>query len=60
MKINSEYEVEIRASQVYTIYYIKEKLKNTNMIDINDYFFICSKKVKEKAKPYHLCRCKNY
>lgn len=60
MKINSEYEVEIRASQVYTIYYIKEKLKNTNMIDINDYFFTCSKNVKEKAKSYHLCRCTNY
>lgn len=58
IKINSEEEIEIRASQIYVIYYIKEKLGNVNMIDINDYFFTRSQK--SKMKPYHLCRNTNY
>ncbi len=57
---SSEYEVEIRASMIVVIDYIKNNLKNTNAIDINDYFFTASKKVKEISKPYHLCRNKNY
>ena len=35
-------------------------VENTNAIDINDYFFTSSKKVKSIAKPYHLCRNQNY
>lgn len=57
---SSEYEVEIRASMIVVIEYIKNKLKNVNAIDINDYFFTESKKVKEISKPYHLCRNQNY
>ena len=60
LEISSEYEVEIRASQIVVIDYIKKKLKNVNSIDINDYLFVYSKKVKAIAKPYHLCRCTNY
>lgn len=57
---SSEYEVEIRASMIVVIEYIKNKLKSVNSININDYFFTESKKVKQIAKPYHLCRNKNY
>jgi hypothetical protein len=60
IQISSKYEVEIRASQMVVINYIKEKLNNVNSIDINDFLFIYSKKVKDVAKPYHLCRNKNY
>lgn len=44
LEISSEYEVEIRASQIVVIDYIKKKLKNVNSIDINDYLFVYSKK----------------
>lgn len=57
---SSEIEVEIRASMIVVINYIKNKLRNVNAIDINDYLFVFSKKVKEKARPYHLCRNTNY
>lgn len=57
---SSKYEVEIRASMIVVIEYIKNKLKNVNSIDINDYFFTESKKVKDISKPYHLCRNNNY
>lgn len=60
IKASSVYEVEIRASMIVVIDYIKNRLKNQKAIDINDYFFIASKKVKEKTKPYHLCRNQNY
>lgn len=60
LKVNSEEEIEIRGTQIYVIYYIKEKLNNINMIDINDYFFTSSKKVKKLVKPYHMCRNTNY
>ena len=60
IKISSKYEVEIRASMLVVINYIKNKMKKLNAIDINDYFFMASKKVKEIAKPYHLCRNRNY
>ena len=39
---------------------IDNKVENINAIDINDYFFTASKKVKSIAKPYHLCRNQNY
>ena len=58
--ISSEYEVEIRASQIVVLDYIKNKLKNVNSMDINDYLFISSKKVKSRSLPYHLCRNTNY
>lgn len=58
--ISSMYEVEIRASQIVVIDYIKSKLANVAAIDINDFLFLYSKKIKEKVKPYHLCRNTNY
>ncbi len=58
--VSSKYEVEIRASQLVVIEYIKEKLGNVKAIDINDFLFLYSKKVREIAKPYHLCRNTNY
>ena len=58
--VSSKYEVEIRASQIVVIDYIKSKIKNINSIDINDYLFLYSKNVKQIAKPYHLCRNVNY
>lgn len=60
ISISSKYEVEIRASQLVVINYIKSKLNNVNSIDINDFLFLYSKQVKEVAKPYHLCRNTNY
>ena len=45
---------------IVVIDYIKNKVENTNAVDINDYFFTTSKKVKSIAKPYHLCRNQNY
>ena len=60
LEISSKYEVEIRASQIVVIDYIKSKFKNVNSIDINDYLFTYSKKVKNIVRPYHLCRNTNY
>ena len=60
IECSSKYEVEIRASMIVVIDYIKNKVDNTNAIDINDYFFTTSKTVKSFAKPYHLCRNQNY
>ena len=60
IECSSKYKVEIRASMIVVIDYIKNKVENTNAIDINDYFFTASKKVKSIAKPYHLCRNQNY
>lgn len=60
LEISSKYEVEIRASQIVVIEYISNKLTNTNPIDINDFLFLYSQKVKDVAKPYHLCRNTNY
>lgn len=58
--ISSKFEVEIRASQIVVIEYIKNKIANAISIDINDFLFIYSKKVKDIVKPYHLCRNTNY
>lgn len=57
---SSEYEIEIRASTLVVINFIKNKLINANAMDINDYLFTLSKKVKNNVKPYHLCRNTNY
>lgn len=59
LEISSKYEVEIRASQIVVIDYISKKM-NANAIDINDFLFVYSKRVKDIAKPYHLCRNTNY
>lgn len=56
---SSSYEVEIRASMLVVIDYISKKI-NADRIDINDFFFIYKKIVKDIAKPYHLCRNVNY
>ena len=60
LEVASKYEVEIRASQIVVIDYISNILINANPIDINDFLFVYSKKVKAIAKPYHLCRNTNY
>lgn len=60
IEVNSLYEIEIRASQIVVLEYIKNKLKNIDSIDINDFLFLYSKQVKSKTKPYHLCRNTNY
>ena len=60
LEVSSKYEVEIRASQIVVIDYIKSKLKNVNAVDINDYLFTYSKKIKNITRPYHLCRNTNY
>lgn len=57
---SSEFEVEIRASQIVVINYISKKIANSKPMDINDFFFVYSKKVKDIVKPYHLCRNTNY
>lgn len=58
--INSMYEVEIRANMIVVVSYISSKLGNVYSIDINDYLFLAAKSVKAIAKPYHLCRNRNY
>ena len=60
LEISSKYEVEIRTSQIVVIDYISNILINANPIDINDFLFSYSKKVKSIAKPYHLCRNTDY
>ena len=60
VEVSSKYEVEIRASQIVVIDYIKRKINDVNSIDINDYLFLYSKNVKNIVKPYHLCRNTNY
>ncbi len=60
ISISSKYEVEIRASQIVVLDYIKSKLKSVSSMDVNDFLFLYSKKVKDIVKPYHLCRNKNY
>lgn len=60
LEVSSKYEVEIRASQIVVIDYISNILIDANPIDINDFLFVYSKKVKAIAKPYHLCRNTNY
>lgn len=60
IEVSSLYEVSIRASQLVVTDYIKNKLDNFDSIDINDFLFLYSKKVKNIVKPYHLCRNVNY
>lgn len=60
IELSSAYEVEIRASMLIVIDYIKTKLDNVNAIDINDYIFMEGRKVSKSMKPYHLCKNINY
>ena len=60
IEISSKYEVEIRASQIFVLGYIKNRLNSFKSVDINDFLFNYSKKLKNIVKPYHLCRHKNY
>ena len=57
--VSSMFEVKIRASVIVVIDYIKSRLCDTKAIDINDYFFLASSKIKVK-KPYHLTININY
>lgn len=58
---NSIYEVEIRASVIVAIEKIRKRLENKIMaIDINDYIWLKSQKIKSNLKPYHLTRNTNY
>ena len=59
IEVNSEYEVEIRASMIKAIDLLKRKLKNEICaIDINDYIWSQGQNI--KLKPYHLTRNTNY
>lgn len=60
IQISSKYEAEIRSSQIVVLDYICKKSSNAYSIDINDYLFLYSKKVKSIVKPYHKCRNTNY
>lgn len=60
LAISSDYEIEIRASVLVTIQYIKKQLPSAYLININDYLYGFSKNVKNMVKPYHLCRNTNY
>ena len=60
IEVSSKYEVEIRASMIVVIDYIKNQLSGIKAIDINDFFFALSKHVNDIARPYHLCRNTNY
>lgn len=61
LSINSEYEVEIRASMLTVINMIDKQLGGKfNRIDINDYLFMKKKDKTLVLKPYHLTRCTNY
>lgn len=61
IELNSEYEVEIRASMLIVIDTIKEKLENKfYSIDINDYIWTQGRNKSSNLKPYHLTRTINY
>lgn len=61
IELNSEYEVEIRASMLIVIDTIKEKLENKfYSIDINDYIWTQGRNKSLDLKPYHLTRTINY
>lgn len=58
---NSEYEVEIRASQIVAINYIWEKIdKRIDRIDINDFIWSKGQDKSKEYKPYHLTRTTSY
>lgn len=58
---NSEYEVEIRASQIVTINYIWERIdRRIARIDINDFIWCKGQDKTREYKPYHLTRTTSY
>ena len=58
---NSEYEVEIRASQIVVINYIWSKIdKCIDRIDINDFIWGKGQDKTKEYKPYHLTRTTSY
>ena len=61
IEVNSEYEVEIRASMIVVINYIWEQIdKIIDRIDINDFIWSKGQDKTKKYKPYHLTRTKSY
>ncbi len=61
IKVNSEYEVEIRASMLVVINYIWEQIdKSIARIDINDFIWSKGQDKTKKYKPYHLTRTTSY
>lgn len=59
--LNSEYEVEIRASMIVVINYIWNKIdKSIDRIDINDFIWSKGQDKTKKYKPYHLTRTTSY
>lgn len=61
IKVNSEYEIEIRANMLVAIDLIKKKLGNrVCAIDINDYIWSQGRNKNIELKPYHLTRSINY
>lgn len=61
IKVNSKYEVEIRANMLVVIDLIKKKLYNkVCSIDINDYIWSQGRNKNIELKPYHLTRNTNY
>jgi len=61
IEVNSEYEVEIRASMIVVINYIYEQIgKSIDRIDINDFIWGKGQDKTKKYKPYHLTRTTSY
>lgn len=59
--MGNNYEVEIRASMIVGINYIKEKLDNgTCTMDINDYLWLKGQEQSREIKPYHRTRTTAY
>lgn len=59
--VNSEYEVEIRASMIVVINYIWERIdKQIDRIDINDFVWGKGQDKSKKYRPYHLTRTISY
>jgi Protein of unknown function (DUF2419). len=54
LKHDSEMEIEIRASMLYAIELIKEKLVSMNSVQIDNALWLLSKNDDFKNKPYHL------
>lgn len=61
IKVNSKYEVEIRANMLVVIDLIKKRLEDkVCSIDINDYIWSQGRNKNIELKPYHLTKNTNY
>lgn len=61
IEVNSEYEIEIRASMIVVINYIWEQIdKSIDRIDINDFIWSKGQDKTKQYKPYHLTRTTSY